>query len=96
MNAIKTKHEQKALIKRSTDIKTEAKLEQIEKLNNQINALHKQARDIRLKNDRDFEAILTPAQKKQLDKLKAEAKKNAMEKRKSAEAAQKKSAPTKK
>lgn len=88
MEAIKTKHEQKELIKRSTDIKTEAKLEQIEKLNNQINALRKQARDIRLKNDRDFESILTPAQKKQLDKLKAEAKKNAMDK--------KKSAPTKK
>ncbi len=96
MNAIKTKFEQKELIKRSNDITTEAKLEQIEKLNNQINALHKQARDIRLKNDRDFESILTPAQKKQLDKLKAEAKKNAMDKKKSAQPPQKKSAPTKK
>ena len=76
MNAIRTKQEQKALIKRSTDIKTEAKLEQIEKLNNQINELHKQARDLRLKNQRDFEALLTAQQKKELDKIKSEAKTN--------------------
>ena len=77
MEAIRTKQEQKALIKRSTDITTEAKLEQIEKLNNQINALHKQAHDLRLKNERDFEAILTSKQKKELDKIKSEAKANA-------------------
>ena len=76
MNAIRTKNEQKELIKRSKDLKTEAKLEQIEKLNTQIDALHKQARDLRLKNERDFEAILTPKQKKELDKIKADARKN--------------------
>lgn len=92
MNAIHTKFEQKELIKRSTDIKTEAKLEQIEKLNAQIDALKKQARDLRLKNERDFEAILTPAQKKELDKIKAEAKKNMVKNKK----CNKKSAPTQK
>jgi Spy/CpxP family protein refolding chaperone len=92
MNAIRTKHEQKELIKRSKDITTEAKLEQVEKLNNQINALHKQAHDLRLKNQRDFEAILTPAQKKELDKIKADARKNMMKQK----AQNKKSAPTKK
>lgn len=92
MNAIKTKHEQKEIIKRSTDITTEAKLEQVEKLNNQINALKKQARDLRLKNERDFEAILTPAQKKELDKLKAEGKKKAMERKQEAQKSTNKSA----
>ncbi len=92
MNAIKTKHEQKEIIKRSTDITTEAKLEQVEKLNNQINALKKQARDLRLKNERDFEAILTPAQKKELDKLKAEGKKKAMERKQKAQKSTNKSA----
>ena len=92
MNAIHTKYEQKELLKRSTDITTEAKLEQIEKLNSQINVLQKQARDLRLKNERDFESILTAKQKKELDKIKADARKN-MEKRR---AQAKKSAPTKK
>ena len=90
MNAIKTKHEQKQIIKRSTDITTEAKLEQVEKLNNQINALKKQARDLRLKNEKDFEAILTPAQKKELDKLKAEGKKKAMQRKQEAQKSAKK------
>lgn len=90
MNAIRTKHEQKELIKRSKDITTEAKVEQIEKLNNQINALNKQARDLRLKNERDFESLLTTKQKKELDKIKADRKKE-MAKRMS-----KKSAPKKK
>ena len=92
MNAIKTKYEQKELIKRSNDITTEAKLEQIEKLNSQINTLHKQAHDLRLKNERDFEAILTAKQKKELDKIKADARKN-MEKQR---AENKKATPTKK
>ena len=92
MNAIKTKHEQKQLIKHSKDITTEAKLEQIEKLNNQINALQKQARDLRMKNEKEFESILTASQKKQLDKLKEEGKKNAMKNRKAAQKSVNKSA----
>lgn len=92
MNAIRTKQEQKELIKRSKDLKTEAKLEQIEKLNNQINALQKQAHELRLKNERDFESILTAKQKKELDKIKADARKNMA---KNAPKYDKKSAPKK-
>lgn len=76
MNSIRTKIEQKEVIKHSKDMKTEAKLNQIEKLNNEINALHRQAHDLRLKNERDFEAILTVKQKKELDKIKTNARKN--------------------
>lgn len=76
MSAIRTKQEQKQLIKNSKDLTTEAKLEQVEKLNTQIDALHKQARDLRLKNERDFESILTQKQKKELDKIKSEKRKN--------------------
>ena len=76
MNAIHTKVEQKEVIKRSNDLKTEAKLAQIEKLNNEINVLQRQARDLRLRNERDFEAILTVKQKKELDKIKSDARKN--------------------
>ncbi|MCR5265349.1 MAG: Spy/CpxP family protein refolding chaperone [Cyanobacteria bacterium RUI128] len=91
MNAIRTKYEQKELIKRSKDIKTQVKLEQIEKINAQIDALNKQARDLRLKNERDFEAILTSKQKKELDKIKADARKNmAKEKAKNQKSAPKK------
>lgn len=76
MNAIRTKFEQKEVIKQSKDMKTEAKLVQIEKLNNEINALQKQAHDLRIRNERDFESILTVKQKKELDKIKADARKN--------------------
>lgn len=92
MNAIHTKYEQKELIKRSKDIKTQVKLEQIEKINAQIQALQKQARDLRLKNERDFESILTAKQKKELDKIKADARKNMAKER----AKNQKSAPKKK
>jgi len=81
MEAIKTKHEQKELIKRSQKLTPEAQSEQVEKLNKQIFELKKQARELRLKNERDFESILTSKQKKELSKLKEEAKKN-MEKQK--------------
>lgn len=91
MNAIRIKFEQKELLKKSTDITTEAKLEQIEKLDNQIFVLKKQAHDLRLKNERDFEAILTSKQKKELDKIKSDVRKN-MEKQR---ANSKKSTPTK-
>jgi len=81
MQAIKTKHEQKQLIKKSQKLTPEAQMEQIEKLNKQIFELKKQAHDLRLKNDREFESILTAKQKKELAKLKEDAKKN-MEKNK--------------
>ena len=76
MEAIRTKTEQKEIIKRNKNMTAEAQCEQVEKLNKQINELRKQARDLRLKNERDFESILTQKQKKTLDKIKEDAKKN--------------------
>ena len=82
MNAIKTKNEQKEIIKHNASLTAAAQCEQVEKLNNQINALQKQANDIRIKNEKDFEAILTPKQKKVLDKIKANARKDMVKKHK--------------
>jgi Spy/CpxP family protein refolding chaperone len=76
MEAIKTKQEQKEIIKRNQSLTAAAQCEQVEKLNKQISELKKQARDIRMKNEKDFESILTQKQKKQLDKIKEEARKN--------------------
>ncbi|MCM1265304.1 MAG: Spy/CpxP family protein refolding chaperone [Candidatus Gastranaerophilales bacterium] len=82
IEAIKTKQEQKEIIKHNKSLTAEAQCEQVEKLNKQINELKKQARDLRLKNEKDFEAILTPKQKAQLDKIKADARKDMMKKHK--------------
>lgn len=82
MEAIKTKQEQKEIIKRNPSLTAAAQCEQVEKLNSQINELKKQARDLRLKNEKDFEAILTSKQKTQLDKIKADARKDMMKKHK--------------
>lgn len=75
MEAIKTKHEQKEIIKRNRNMTAEAQCEQVEKLNAQISELKKQAHDLRVKNEKDFEAILTPKQKAEFNKLKQERRK---------------------
>ena len=80
MYAIKTKTEQKEIIKHNASLTAAAQCEQVEKLNNQINELRKQADDIRMKNEKDFEALLTPKQKKVLDKVKADARKDMIKK----------------
>lgn len=80
LQAIHTKCEQKEAIKRNQNMKAEAQCAQIEKLNNEIYALKKQAEDLRLQNKKDFEAILTPEQKEELKKIKAEARKHKFEK----------------
>ena len=82
MEAIKTKQEQKEIIKQNKSLTAEAQCQQVENLNKQIFELKKQARDLRLKNEKDFEAILTPKQKAQLDKIKADARKEMMKKNK--------------
>lgn len=78
MEAIKTKNEQKEIIKHNRSLTAAAQCEQVEKLNNQINELKRQARDIRIKNERDFEALLTAKQKKELIKIKENARKDMM------------------
>lgn len=75
MEAIKTKQEQKEIIKHNRNLTAAAQCEQVEKLNNQISELKKQAHDLRVKNEKDFEAILTPKQKSEFNKLKEERKK---------------------
>ncbi len=53
--------------------------EKAQKLNNlreELKVLKKEARDIRIKNMQEFEAILTPKQKKTLEKMKKEGKEN--------------------
>lgn len=82
MEALKTKHEQKQIIKRNQSLTAEAQCEQVEKLNAEIVELKKQAREIRLKNQKDFEAILTEKQKKELQKIKTNARKEMMKKHK--------------
>ena len=78
MEAIKTKKEQKEIIKHNRSLTAAAQCEQVEKLNNQINELKRQARDIRIKNERDFEALLTAKQKKELAKIRENARKEMM------------------
>lgn len=55
--------------------------------NEQIGALKKQITDLTSKRDAEVEAVLTDAQKKQLDELRAAAKKKADEKKKTKKAA---------
>ena len=88
MNAIKTKNEQKEIIKHNSSLTAAAQCEQIERLNNQINELQKQANDIRVKNEKDFEALLTAKQKKVLDKIKVKTRKNMVKKHRKAVAKQ--------
>ena len=66
------------IIKHNRSLTAAAQCEQVEKLNNQINELKRQARDIRIKNERDFEALLTAKQKKELAKIKENARKEMM------------------
>ena len=74
--AIKTKYEQKEIIKRNRNMTAEAQCEQVEKLNNEISALKNQLHDLRVQNKKDFEAILTPEQKEKLKKIKQQARKD--------------------
>ncbi len=55
--------------------------------NEQIGALKKQINDLTSKRDAEVEAVLTDAQKKQLDELRAAAKKKAADRKKSKKAA---------
>jgi Spy/CpxP family protein refolding chaperone len=76
MQAIKTKQEQKEIIKNNHNMTAEAQCEQIEKLNAQISDLKKQAHDLRVKNEKEFESILTQKQKTELNKIKEQARKD--------------------
>lgn len=57
---------------RLTKLSEREMTERIDKLNNEISNLEKQARDIRKKNTQDFEKILNKSQRAELEKMKAE------------------------
>ncbi len=75
MEAIKTKHEQKEIIKHNRNMTATAQCEQVAKLNAEISELEKQAHDLRIKNEKDFESILTQKQKNEFNKLKQQQRK---------------------
>ena len=75
MNAIRTKEEQKEIIKHNRNMTAAAQCEQVAKLNAEISELEKQAHDLRIKNEKDFESILTQKQKNEFNKLKQLTKK---------------------
>lgn len=86
MEAIQTKYEQKEIIKRNRKLTAKAQCEEVEKLNKEINELKRQAHDLRVKNAKDFEALLTPEQKAELKKIKEQARKDRAERFKKVEA----------
>lgn len=71
MDNLKSKKEQKRMLMKNQN-PTVKEVEKLEQLNNDINKLEKQAREIRIKNAKQFEAILTPEQKEEFNKMKRE------------------------
>lgn len=72
---LKSKQEQKRALMNSTISKKE-QIEMIDKLNDDISSLKRQIHEIRVKNMKEFESILTPKQKKTLDKIKMESRRD--------------------
>ena len=72
---LKSKQEQKRALITSTINKKE-QIEMIDKLNEEISSLKRQIHEIQVKNMKDFESILTAKQKKTLDKIKMESRRN--------------------
>lgn len=74
MEQIKLKKEEIKAIKLSKIAIEEQELK-ITELKNEMKALHRQAHEIKMQNMKDFEAILTKKQKKELAKMKKEGRK---------------------
>lgn len=74
MEKIELKKEEINAVKRSK-LAPEAQAEQIVQLRKEIRALKKEARDIQIKNMKEFESILTDKQLKELKKMKEEGRK---------------------
>ena len=68
---IKLKHEEIEAVKRSR-MSVEAQAEKIAALKSEIRELKKQIHEIQIKNMKDFEALLTEKQLKELNKIKKE------------------------
>lgn len=74
MEQIKAKHQEIEAVKLSK-ISTQAQEEKIEALKGEMRELNKKAHEIRMKNMKEFEAILTKKQLKELEKIKKEGRK---------------------
>lgn len=71
----KTKEKQKELWALK-DAKDEQSLQKAEQLKKELGALRNEARELKKQNMKDFENILTKKQKKELEKMKEEGRKN--------------------
>lgn len=69
-DAIKAKHEELTAIRNSKGSKEEA-----QKIRNELQELHKKAHEQKMKNMKEFEAILSKKQLKELEKMKEEGRK---------------------
>ena len=72
---LKSKQEQKRALLTS-QINKKEQIEMIDTLNEEISSLKRQIHEVRVKNMKEFESILTDKQKKTLDKIKMESRKN--------------------
>ena len=81
MDSLRLKHEEIEAVKRSS-LAPEAQAEKIVKLRKECGELKHKARTVQMKNMKEFEAILTEKQKKELKKIKEEGRKNFAKKHK--------------
>ena len=72
---LQTKQDQKRALMNSS-VTSKEQIEMIDKLNSEINTLKRQIHEIRVKNMKEFESILTDKQKKTLDKIKMDSRKD--------------------
>lgn len=75
MEKIRAKHQEIRMIRMSR-MAVEMQDEKIAAIKVELKELNKQARELRQQNMKEFEAILTPKQQKELKKMKAEGRKN--------------------
>lgn len=77
MKPIMEKTKEKSIeLKKLHENESEANKAQIDQLHKELQALRKEAHEIRQQNMKDFEAILTKKQKKELQTMKEEGRKN--------------------
>lgn len=74
MEKIKEKHQEADAVRRSRIVDQDQKA-RLEQINKEIGALKKEAHELRMKNMKEFEAILTKKQQKELKKMKEEGRK---------------------
>lgn len=76
MEKMKAKHEKIKAIKEDSTLNEEAKRTQIEEQVKQLHTLKQYANELRMKNMKEFESILTKDQQKTLKEMKKEGRKN--------------------